>query len=132
MVGPTGLFDSLEDSSIFGVFVFQEEGKIVFANKRFTEILGYSSVDEILGKSILDFIPNDLSDLEEVKEFIRRRTQGEVFPVELKNHLYLSKTKAYIPVSVFAYTIDYNGKSSGFVLVLDRTQEVSSQKLFLP
>jgi len=130
MVSPTGLFDSLKDSSIFGVFVYQEEGKIVFANKRFTDILGYSSVDEILGKSILDFIPKDLSNLEEIKDIIRRRTQGEVFPGELKNHLFLSKTKAYIPVSTFTYTIDHNGRSSGFVLVFDRTQEVSSQKIF--
>ena len=101
MFGLPGLFDSLKGSSIFGVFVYQEEGKIVFANKRFADILGYSSVDEILGKSILDFIPNDLSNLEEIKDIIRRRTQGEVFPVELKNHLFLSKTKAYIPVSTF-------------------------------
>ena len=100
-----GLFDSLKDSSIFGVFVYQEEGKIVFANKRFTEILGYSSVDEILDKNILDFIPKDLSNLEEIKDNIRRRTEGEVFPVELKNHLFLSKNKACILVSVFAYTI---------------------------
>jgi diguanylate cyclase (GGDEF)-like protein/PAS domain S-box-containing protein len=130
MFGLPGLFDVLKDSNIFGVFIFQEEGKIVFANKRFTEILGYSSVDEILDKSILDFIPNDLSNLEEIKDNIRRRTQGEVFSVELKNHLFLSKTKAYIPVSTFAYTIEYNGKSSGFVLVFDKTQEISYQKLF--
>jgi len=71
----TGLFDSLKDSNIFGVFIFQEEGKIVFANNRFAEILGYSSVDEILGKSILDFIPKDLSNLEEIKDNIRRRTR---------------------------------------------------------
>jgi diguanylate cyclase (GGDEF)-like protein/PAS domain S-box-containing protein len=126
----TGLFDVLKDSNIFGVFIFQEEGKIVFANKRFAEILGCSSADEILGKNMLEFIPKDLSNLEEIKDIIRRRTQGEVFPVELKNHLFLSKTKAYIPVSVFAYTIDYNGKPSGFVLVLDKTQEISYQKLF--
>jgi PAS domain S-box-containing protein len=56
MVNPTGLFNALNNSNIFGVFVFQEEGKIVFANNRFAEILGYSSADEILGKSILDFI----------------------------------------------------------------------------
>ncbi|MGE4547135.1 MAG: PAS domain-containing protein, partial [Desulfurella sp.] len=130
MVNPTGLFNALNNSNIFGVFVFQEEGKIVFANNRFAEILGYSSADEILGKSILDFIPKDLRNLEEIKNIIRRRTQGEVFALELKNYLFLSKTKAYIPVSVFGYTIDYNNKPSGFVLVFDKTKEVSYQKLF--
>lgn len=130
MVNPTGLFNALNNSNIFGVFVFQEEGKIVFANNRFAEILGYSNIDEILGKSILDFIPKDLRNLEEIKDIIRRRTQGEVFALELKNHLFLSKTKAYIPVSVFAYTINYNNKPSGFVLVFDKTKEVSYQKLF--
>jgi diguanylate cyclase (GGDEF)-like protein/PAS domain S-box-containing protein len=72
----------------------------------------------------------DSPTLEEIKDIIRRRTEGEIFSVELKNHLFLSKTKAYIPVSIFAYTIDYNGKPSGFVLVFDKTQEVSYQKLF--
>ncbi|WP_448588722.1 PAS domain S-box protein, partial [Thermodesulfobium sp.] len=124
------LFDALKDSTIFGIYVHQEEGKIVFANQRFVDILGYSSVDEILGKSILDFVPQDLSNLEELKEAMRRRTQGETFILERRNFLFLSKTKAYIPVSTFAYTIEYNEKSSGFVLVLDRTQEVSYQKLF--
>jgi PAS domain S-box-containing protein len=51
------LFDALEDSNIFGVFIFQEEGKIVFANNRFAEILDYDNKDEILGKSILEFTP---------------------------------------------------------------------------
>jgi len=51
------LFDALKDSSIFGIFIFQEEGKIVFANQRFVDILGYSSAEEVLGKSILEFIP---------------------------------------------------------------------------
>jgi diguanylate cyclase (GGDEF)-like protein/PAS domain S-box-containing protein len=124
------LFDDLKDSSIFGVFIYQEEGKIVFANKRFLDILGYSNLDEILGKSMLDFVPQDLSNLEELKDVIRRRTQGETFLLERSTFLFLSKTKAYIPVSTFAYTIEYNEKSSAFVLVLDRTKEVSYQKLF--
>ncbi|OSS41099.1 diguanylate cyclase/phosphodiesterase (GGDEF / EAL domains) with PAS/PAC sensor(s) [Desulfurella amilsii] len=135
----SGFFDALKDSSVFGVFVFQEEGKIVFLNKRFAEILGYSDKDEILGKSILEFISpkysggggmSELNSLENIKNIIKRRTQGEVFPIELKTHWFLSKTKADIPVSVFAYTIEYNKKSSGIVLVSDRTKEVSYQKLF--
>jgi len=124
------LFDALKDSTIFGIFIFQEEGKIVFANQRFVDILGYSSAEEILGKSMLDFTPKDLNNLEEIKDIIRRRIKGEAFLLERRTFLFLSKTKAYIPVSFFAYTIEYNEKPSGFVLVFDRTKEVSYQKLF--
>ena len=53
----TVFFDALKHSSTFGVFIFQEEGKIVFANNRFAEILDYDNKDEILGKSILEFTP---------------------------------------------------------------------------
>ncbi|MGC9102286.1 MAG: EAL domain-containing protein [Desulfurella sp.] len=120
-------FQAIINSSVFGVFIYQEEGKIVFANKRIAEILGYDSPDELLGKSIFEIIG---ANKEEIKEAIKRRTQGEAFVLEYKERFLLSKSNAIIPVSVFAYTVEYNNKPSGLVLVLDKTKEKSYEKLF--
>ncbi|PMP92166.1 MAG: hypothetical protein C0173_02525, partial [Desulfurella sp.] len=97
-------FQAIINSSVFGVFIYQEEGKIVFANKHIAEILGYDSPDELLGKSIFEIIG---ANKEEIKEAIKRRTQGEAFVLEYKEHFLLSKSNAIIPVSVFAYTVEY-------------------------
>ncbi|PMP65967.1 PAS domain S-box protein, partial [Desulfurella multipotens] len=120
-------FQAIINSSVFGVFIYQEEGKIVFANKRIAEILGYDSPDELLGKSIFEIIG---ANKEEIKEAIKRRTQGEAFVLEYKERFLLSKSNAIIPVSVFAYTVEYNNKPSGLVLILDKTKEKSYEKLF--
>ncbi len=121
-------FNALIHSSVFGVFIYQENGKIVFINKRFCEILGFESESEIIGKSILEFLTEE--DREKNEPIIKRRVSGERFAIELNNHYYKAKNSALVPVSIFGYTIEYNNKPSGLILVLDRTKEVSNQKLF--
>lgn len=121
-------FDALLHSSVFGVFIYQENGQIVFANKRFCDILGFESESELIGKSILEFLTAE--EQKEIEPIIRRRLADERFRFELNNHYYKTKSSSLIPVSTFSYTIDYNNKPSGLVLVLDRRKEISNQKLF--
>lgn len=121
-------FQSLINSSVFGVYINQgEDGKIVFANKRIAEILCYNSPDELLGKSVLDLAA---SNIDEIKLNLKKRTQGEVFKTEYTEHYLKSKLNALIPISLFAYTVEYDGKPSGLVLALDKTKEKSYEKLF--
>ncbi len=42
----------------------------------------------------------------------------------------IAKNSVLIPVSSFSYTIEYNAKPSGLMLIFDRTKELSNQKLF--
>ncbi|AWB10526.1 PAS domain S-box-containing protein/diguanylate cyclase (GGDEF) domain-containing protein [Thermodesulfobium acidiphilum] len=122
-------FDAILRFSIFGVYIDQGiEGRIVFANKRFAKILEYESPDDIIGKSILDFVTDTVK--EEIKANLKKRAVGQNFVVEYKNYSLLSKSNTFIPVSAFAYTIEYENKPSGLVLVLDRTKERSYEKLF--
>ncbi len=121
-------FNALLHSSVFGVFIHQEKGQIVFANKRFCDILGFESENELTNKSIFEFLTEEKQ--KEIEPIINRRVAGERFILELNNHYYKTKNSALIPVSVFAYTIEYNNKPSGLVLILDRTKEISNQKLF--
>ncbi|MGC8482985.1 MAG: PAS domain S-box protein, partial [Thermodesulfobium sp.] len=122
-------FEAILRSSLFGVYINQgEDGRIVFANKRIAEILGYESPDELIGKSILDIAMGTIK--EEIKVNLIRRTKGEFFTVEYSQHFLLSKSNTFVPVAAFAYTIEYENKPSGLVLILDRTKEKSYEKLF--
>jgi len=122
------LEQNLMNSTIFGVFIYQQKGKIVFANKRFANILGFEDPNEIIGKSILEFIPQE--DREYISSLTERRSSGENFNLELQERYFVDKTDAPIPTSVFAYTIRYNNLPSGFVMVMDRMKEYSYKKLF--
>ncbi|HEX14081.1 MAG TPA: PAS domain-containing protein, partial [Desulfurella acetivorans] len=106
-------FQAIINSSVFGVFIYQEEGKIVFANKRFCKLLDFEEEKELLGKKITEFLPPDMVDMEKIENIIHMRTQGKQFSVEFAEHYFKSKSNAIIPVSVFAYTVEYNNKPSG-------------------
>ncbi len=67
-------FDALLHSSVFGVFIYQEKGQIVFANKHFCDILGFESESELIGKNILDFLTEE--EQKEIEPIIQRRTRG--------------------------------------------------------
>ncbi len=121
-------FNALIHSSVFGVFIHQEKGQIVFVNKRFCDILGFESESELIGKSILELLTEEKQ--KEVEPIIQRRVAGEKISIEYKDFYFKTKNSALVPVSVFTHTIEYNNKPSGLVLVLDRTKEISNQKLF--
>ena len=66
---------SLADQPFFGVYLLQD-GRFVYVNERFAEILGYT-VEEIMAlPSVLDTVYED--DREMVRENIRSRLDGEV------------------------------------------------------
>ncbi len=52
-------FNALLHSSVFGVFMHQENGQIVFSNKRFCDILGFESESGLIGKSIFKFLTEE-------------------------------------------------------------------------
>ncbi len=123
------LFNVLKNSSVVGVVIYQEKGRIVYANDVFLKLLGYGK-EELLGENILDFVSGSDEFISEQREIIKRRTKGERFPYEDETHLFKAKNGSIIPASVFAYTINYNNKPSGVVIAIDKTKEESSKNLF--
>lgn len=113
--------------SIFGVFIYQEDGKIVYANERFAKILEYADEEELKGTCMFDFIADHK---EEIKGYAEKRLKGEIFSKEFRTHYYLSKTGRIVPVEIFAYTTSYNGKPSGIVIVIDKTKEKTFEVLY--
>ncbi len=120
-------FKELYNSSSLGIYIYQENGKIVFANKALSNITGYST-KELLNKSFLDFL--NKKDAEKIKENIERRLKNEHFNYEYVDFVYKAKDGLIKPVKVFAYTITYKNKPSGIVFVIDNTEAKSYEKLF--
>jgi len=63
------------NSNIFGVYIYQENGNIVFANNRFLQIVGYGA-EELLKMSLFDFL---VDHKEEVIGYANKRLNGEFF-----------------------------------------------------
>ncbi|WP_022670700.1 EAL domain-containing protein [Hippea alviniae] len=114
--------DIINSISIIGVYIYQEEGKIVFSNEAFANLLGYDK-DEILKLTVFDIL---YKDKDYIKSIIEKRTRGETFTKEYNELFYKTKSGFIKPTINFGYTITFNGKPAGLVIVIDSTQ----QKLF--
>ncbi len=121
------ILGELADSSLLGVYIYQNDGKIVFANKAFCELTEYKK-EEIIGKNLLDFIETDK--IKSVQETIKRRMNNEKFQSEHINRTYKTRNGTLKPVKIFSQTIIYNNKPSGLVFILDNTEAKSFEKLF--
>lgn len=66
---------SLAEQPFFGVYLFQD-GRFVYVNERFAEILGYAVVEVMALPDVLDTVYE--GDREMVRENIRSRLDGEV------------------------------------------------------
>ena len=118
-----GFVYALFRSKTIGVFIYQDDCKIVLSNQTFREFIGYSE-DELSRLTPYDIIPDEYK--AEVKKLAERRIKGEIFAAEQITHMHITKDGVNKPTVIFAYTINYNGKPAGLVLVLD----VSKQKMY--
>ena len=111
----------LEHSKRFGLYIYQDEGLIVHANRAFCKMVGYEC-KQLVGRVRF----TDLLELEEkqrkvIYSNIERRLKGKRFPYEYKEIPYKTKNSWLIYTINFAYTVNYKGKPSGLVLVFDIT-----------
>ncbi|WP_297889254.1 PAS domain S-box protein, partial [Sulfurihydrogenibium sp.] len=113
---------NLED---VGVIVYQD--KVVYVNEYVSKISGYSK-DEILSKSVLDFVYDE--DKEKVAEYIKRRLKGERFQTSHNEIRIVSKSGRLLILSVFSSTILYKGRYSGFLLFFDITKQKRFERLY--
>ncbi len=122
------LLEILKDSSTFGIYIYQEDGRFVFANKAFCDMVGYS-LDELLTKI-------KFTDLQEgpqkqiALKNMERRLKGEKFLYEYREIFYKTKDTSIKPVYELSHTITYNGKPAGFVMVFDITQQKVFEMLY--
>jgi len=110
------LYTTVVENSLTGIHIVQG-GRIVFGNKRFSDIYGYSR-EEIVGMDSLDLVhPEDRSLVAEIRQ---RRIEGKDAPAEYEAQG-LKKNGEKIWVQRRNSVIDYDGKPAVLGNVLDVT-----------
>lgn len=101
-----------------GIVIYQE--KIVYANKFFCRLTGYS-LKKLKEMSILDLFPE--KDRSYIKHIVERRLKGEKFTRVFSKLKILRKNIEIRHVLLFSNTITYQGKPAGFVIFIDFTKQ---------
>ncbi len=114
------MLNTLNTAEILGVYLYQDNGKFVFANNAFLNFLGYAQ-EELLQKSLLEVINEKF--IPEAREIIERRLKGEEFAKEYREFEYITKDGMVKPALIFGYTVLYNGKPAGLVVNIDILKE---------
>lgn len=121
------IIKALLSSSVLGVFLYRDDGKIALSNEAFRDFIGYSESE------LRDLYPQDLVADEyksAVKKLVKRRLSGELFVAEQMSHIHKTKAGFLKPTIVFACTIDYGGRPAGFAIVLDVSKQKAYEKRF--
>ena len=116
-------YRTLVDSSPSGIAIHQE-GKIVFLNDAGMKMLGATNKEQIIGKSIENFVHPDCWDA--AKARIKRLMAGEkgLYPIE---DTYLRLDGSEFPVESMAVPILHNGKPAIHIIVNDITERKQAE-----
>lgn len=82
----------------------ESEGRIVWANKGFARLYGYNTPEELLGRSLDDFVTPE--DRERLMHYTRRRWQGEPAPESYRfRGLKSDDSVVEVEISVSSFTV---------------------------
>ncbi len=100
-------------------FVFAEDERVLFCNRRFLEIFGYEDADEVIGKPITMMIHPD--DSEWVLDIYRRWERGEIVPrrYEIKG---LRKDGTTVDIEVTSAQTRYQQRDVNVAFLRDVTE----------
>jgi len=110
-------YRNLVERSTDGIGIGQD-GILRFANKRLTQMIGYS-VEEMVGAPLSDFLMAD--QVSKVIDFYKRRMDGEDIPTNYETAL-RHKDGSRIEVEFNAGIITYRGRPADFVQIKDITE----------
>ncbi|WP_025270518.1 sensor domain-containing phosphodiesterase [Hippea sp. KM1] len=120
---------AISNTTIFGVYVYQKDGRFVFVNDAFCRLVGYQKEELLSGQvKLLDLIKDEYK--ERAKSIIERRVAGEFFSREFSEITYLTKDRQTKLVLNFGYTVIYDSKPSGFVITVDITKQKTYEILY--
>ena len=107
-------YSVLVEEASDGVAILQD-GKIVFANKKGEEIVGYSR-DELFGIPFLELVSEEYRGL--VMENYAKRLRGEKAPSTYEIEL-IAKSGEKVPVELSAAAVQYMGRPADLIVVRD-------------
>ncbi len=112
-------YRSLVEQSLVGIYVIQE-GRIVYVNPWFQNVLGYTQAEMTERSSFLDFVAE--ADRDQVVGNIRKRLTG----LEDGHHYTISLIRRdgdLLDVEIFGTTTLYDGKPAATGIMLDITEK---------
>jgi PAS domain S-box-containing protein len=113
-------FRGLVEQSIAGIYIIQD-GKFVYVNRRFAEILGYDAANEVVGRDPLSLVVE--KDQGTVREYMRLRLEGEMRSVSY-TYTAIRKDGALIDVGVHGSRATHAGRPA----VIGLMQDISEKK----
>jgi len=124
-------YSVLVEEASDGVAMIQD-GKVVFANKKAAEIIGYS-IEELIGLPFEEVV--DEKYLQLAIEGYMRRMRGEELPETAELEL-IAKTGERVPIEASSTLVNYQGRPSNLVIIRDirarkRMEEEEEERLRL-
>jgi len=116
-------FRNIAQNSLAGIFIYQEY--YVYANNEFSNITGYTT------NELYKLKPWELSSdkyIQQAKEIVRKRLNGEKFPKDYKDIEILTKDNQTKIVRVTTQTIKYQGNYAGMGTIMDVTDIKKTKK----
>jgi PAS domain S-box-containing protein/putative nucleotidyltransferase with HDIG domain len=113
-------FRGLVEQSISGIYIIQDD-KLAYINPHFAEILGYASVDELIGRDPLSIVAE--KDRGMVTEKIRLRLEGNA-PSVSYGFTAVRKDGAMIEVGAHGARATHNGRPA----IIGLLQDISDEK----
>jgi len=110
-------FETLVNNANEGISISAADGSIVFANTKFSEMVGYS-ISEVLRANIKQLAHPDEYPL--LADRLRRRLAGEVVPTQYETAI-LHKDGRKIPVELVGTRIAWQGQTADLSIIRDIT-----------
>jgi len=117
-------FRSLAENANDGILIASGQGVHVYANRRASEITGYT-VEELLATTIKDLVHPEESTI--IKERYKRRLRGEDAPKHYTTRI-IRKDGQTIPIEITASKTIWRGEPSAMVILRDITDRLKLEE----
>ena len=118
-------YKTVLDNSLAAIYMFQDGGYFSYANPRMVSLLGYESVDEIIGRPFWEIISPE--DREKVKQRGLEREKKEIHPRRYKFRM-KKKNGEEIWVDMRASHASYLGRPAAVGNFIDITREIKAEE----
>ena len=118
-------YKTVLDNSLAAIYMFQDGGYFSYANPRMVSLLGYESVDEIIGRPFWEIISPE--DREKVKQRGLEREKKEIHPRRYRFRM-KKKSGEEIWVDMRASHASYLGRPAAVGNFIDITREIKAEE----
>jgi PAS domain S-box-containing protein len=117
-------FRYLADNLAVGIFI-HHNGILRYAGREGARLLGYDDPDELLGRSVFDFVHQ--GDRSRVASIAQRRIAGEPVPDQYEARL-LQRDGTVIDVEIYSRLTEYEGQVSTQGIFVDVTERKRQER----